>query len=316
METVVKIIQPNLITQAKYDYTATQKNVLYHIISTLQDKMTKEKVDKNLFGEFYIEINIAQLAGIKNHSKVLEATKDLIGKKFSYNWKNERGKESTTTTGLVSSVTHEKNSKILQVKIPEAIVPVLLYIGEGFTQYQKTIALTLKSTHAKRLYEICNRWKDVGGYTCSLDDFKEMMCLDDKYSKLSMLKTRVLDAAKKELDEQSDITFEYSLKKEKARNFNVISFKIITKTKEKEKEKAYDDQLFLILNMLQIKYPLEVNDKAYTLTEEIKNHEDFYKIYLRLQGLKKELKENTKTKKDVQHLIPFILKNDFKIDCN
>lgn len=315
MDNELRIIQPNIITHAKYDYTAMQKNILYNMIEQLQQKMYRNKLDRNLFGNIYIEIPIAEIAGNKNHNKVYEAAEELIGKKFHYNWKNEFGKENKTTTGLVAAVNHQKNERFIKLTIPEEIVPVLLYIGEGFTKYQKTIAITLKSVHAKRMYELCNRWRDLGGFVVSMDEYKKMMCLEDKYEKLSMLKARVLDVAKKELDEDAELSYEYSLEKKDSRNFNVIKFKIYEKVKEKEQEEILDEQKILITNMLAMPYPLEINNHAVNLTHTIMKHDEYYKIFIRFQGLRKELKEKTKTKKDIIKLLPFILKTDFGIDC-
>lgn len=310
------IIQPNAITNAKYDYSAVQKNILYEAISQIQSKMTDNKLDRNLFGSIYIKVPITKIAGKRNHPKVYEAAEDLISKKFHYNWKNERGKEVKTTTALVASVTHEKNSKFLVLNIPEEVVPVLLYIGEGFTKYQKVIAITLKSVHAKRMYELCNRWKDLSGFTCKLDEFKEMMALENKYGKLSMLKARVLEVAKKELDERAEIGFEYNLTKKNSRQFNYIHFKIYDNKPIEENDGESiltTDQQLIITNMLDIPYPLIKNSKAVDLTHKIAAHEEFEKIYLRIVSLRKELQEGKKTRKDVEHLLPYILKEDFKI---
>jgi plasmid replication initiation protein len=309
------IIQPNAVTHAKYDYTAIQKNIMYQIIGQIQEKMTRQNLQKNLFGSIYVNVPIAEIAGNKNYKKVYDSSVELMDKKFNFNWKKLDGKEGKTTVALVSEVTHEKNSKYLQVCIPDKMIPVLLYIGDGFTKYQKTIAITLKGVHAKRLYEICHRWKDLGGYKCSLDEFREMMCLEDKYTKLSMLKSRVLDAAQKELKESADIYFEYKLEKNNSRDFNQITFKIIEQIKEKEKDTKYNDRMLFITNMLDISFPMIKSSKAIDLTQIITETEHFENIYIRFSSLRKELREGTKTKKDIKNLIPYILKNDFKIEC-
>jgi len=309
----LQIIQPNIVTTAKYDYTSMQKNILYQVVSQLQEKMTADKMNRDLFGSYYLDVPIAEIAGNKNHTKVYEAAEELIGKKFQYNWKKENGKEGRTTSGLVSSVTHEKNAKHIRINIPEEIVPVLLYIGEGFTKYQKTIAITLKSVHAKRMYELCNRWRDLGGFRCSLDEFRDMMSLEDKYPKLSMLKARVLDAAKKELEERADVYFEYSLEKKDSRQFNLVTFKIFQRGIEKEQEILRDDKMLVIYNMLSISYPNTKNSKAKDLTELIAEHEDSGKIYLRFNALRNELKEGKKKREDLVKLLPHILKEDFGI---
>lgn len=309
------IIQPNAVTAARYDYTSMQKNILYETIGQLQEKMTKNKLNKDLFGSIYVNVPISFIAGNKNHQKVYEAAEDLIDKKFQYNWKNKKGNDVRTTTALVASVSHEKNSKYITLNIPEEIVPVLLYIGEGFTKLQKVIAITLKSVYAKQMYEHCNRWKDLGGFTMPLDEYKQMMCIEDKYEKLSMLKTRVLNVAQKELKEKAEIYFEYKLYKKDSRQFNYITFKILENDINPEVEgSATEKQKMLILNMLDIPYPMVKNSKAIDLSKTIEEHAEFDKIYSRIYVLRKELKDGKKTPKDIEHLLPFILKEDFGIE--
>lgn len=317
MSEELQIIQPNAITTAKYDYTAVQKNILYQMVGQLQDKMTNNKMNRDLFGSYCVIINIAEIAGYKNHSKVYEAAEELISKKFHYNWKKENGREGKTTTALVSSVTHEKNSRYLELKIPAEIVPILLYIGEGFTKYQKTIALTLKSVHAKRMYEMCNRWRDLGAFRCTVDEFKEMMCLDDKYEKISMLKSRVLDAAKKELDESADVSFEYSMDKNGTRQFSLISFKIIEKKKVKQEHAdagLATEDMVMVYNMLSIPYPAMKDGRALELSKKIAEHAESKVIYARIASLRKELKDGKKKQEDLVKLLPYILKTDYGLN--
>jgi len=314
------IIQPNAITNAKYDYTAVQKNILYEAISQIQSKMTSTKLDRNLFGSIYIKVPITKIAGMKNHKNIYEAAEELISKKFHYSWKNDRGNDVKTTTALVASVSHEKNSKHLVLNIPEEVVPVLLYIGEGFTKYQKVIAITLKSVHAKRMYELCNRWKDLGGFTCKLEEFKQMMCLENKYEKVAMLKTRVLNVAQKEMKEKAEIAFDYTMAKKDSRQFNYIHFKIYDnvakQVEENVKGNLTTDQELIMTNMLDLSFPLIENSKAVELTRTVSGHPEYEKIYLRIIGLRKELQEGRKTKEDVKHLLPYILKEDFNINID
>lgn len=312
MSQALQIIQPNAITTAKYDYTAVQKNILYQIIGQLQEKMSPEKINRDLFGSHYIDVPITEIAQGKNHAKVYEAAEELMNKKFSYKW--GKGKdEGKTTVNLISSVTHKKGANYIKLNIPEEIIPVLLYIGEGFTKYQKTIAITLKSVHAKRMYELCNRWRDLGGFRCSLDEFRTMMSLEDKYTTITMLKSRVLNAAKKELEDKADVYFDYSLEKKESRQYNLISFKIFQRGMEKEQGVLRDEKMLIVYNMLCITYPNTKNSKAQDLTEHISNHEDANKIYLRFNALRDELKEGKKTPKDLVKLLPHILKTDFEI---
>ena len=56
MNTQLTVIQPNAVTNARYDYTQMQKDFMYHYIEAMNKHMTKEKVlQKDIFGGLAIE---------------------------------------------------------------------------------------------------------------------------------------------------------------------------------------------------------------------------------------------------------------------
>ncbi|MDR0698941.1 MAG: replication initiation protein, partial [Tannerella sp.] len=49
-------------------------------------------------------------------------------------------------------------------------------------------ALSLPSYYAKRMYELCCRWKDKGFYRTTLKEFRKMMMVEDKFANVSDLR--------------------------------------------------------------------------------------------------------------------------------
>ena len=85
------------------------------------------------------------------------------------------------------------------------------------------------SKHAKRLYSLACQWRGTGGHTYSIGELKEMLGLKDpkgkepeQYKQIGQFKEKVLDIAKRQINEHTDIVFDYELLKVRGRSFDTI----------------------------------------------------------------------------------------------
>lgn len=304
------IIQPKHITHAKYDYSVTQKNIMTHIISHLQDKMSI--TDQTLFNEEIIDIPLKELDKNKNYSHILTEAKEMMNKKIEYEIKRENGKETEIITSMISTVLHEKGSPNVQFLIPSYAVPVFCYIGDGFTKFRKLIMLTLGSVYSKNIYELCCDWEDKGGFKMKIDTFRREVNIPETY-KNSNIKQRVLEPSKKELKKHADIYFEYSLDKSKgSRSFDLINFKIISKRKHAAQSEAERDQA--VRSMYQEVFTFIQNlipDQARAAVDHINASDRLDECYDRITRLDDDYVSGKKDRMDLIRLIKHIFKNDF-----
>lgn len=91
--------------------------------------------------------------------------------------------------------------------------PYLLQIKKQFTKYRLENILRFKSVYSIRLYELAKSWEDVGGFTISVDELKQMFGIENKYRLYGDLKRRVLERAKKEINSLTDVSVSYKEKK-------------------------------------------------------------------------------------------------------
>ena len=313
MNKPVQIIQPNQITNARYEFTALQKNIIYEIIGVLQKHMSnEERIDMDLFNNFIISLDVNSLVKGTNYKPVWDAAEKLqnVSFKFDYNAKDGKHRRSAV---LVTTVNHKYGSGSVEIRINQDAIPVLLYIGKGFTQYQKTIAITLRSVHAKRMYELCNRWKDQGGFIMTLKEFRQTLNIEKKYGKIYDLKNRVLDTAQKELKQSADVWFEYEMKKVSSRSFNVIQFKILNQKNipgQEDKSGIYSS----VVRFLSFTYPLTKDNSATRIADKLLNTRQIDQAERRFRKLFDEYGAAEKSAEDVVRLTKHILKNDFSIN--
>ena len=153
----------------------------------------------------------------------------------------------------------------LYTKIDEDLLP---YIKEAqkklFTRFRIYNIKPLTSSYAIRIYLMLKQYEDTGWRELDIKEFKKMLEIEYKYKNTPDLKRRVLEVAKKQINENTDIEIDYELIKEK-RAYTKIKF-IIKSKKENKEEKAED--------IKQIPPQTPPENENDTVTEEFKNTED------------------------------------------
>jgi plasmid replication initiation protein len=314
-------IQPNQITFARYNYTALQKNIIYDALEAFQDEMTaKNPMDKEICKKetFVVSIRVDKHVKDNNYTKLLDSVKGLMKNQFNYEYEEKvEGKKPIKhvgTTVLVADVEHAEGSKTIELTFINKMVAVLLYIGAGFTPFQKTIAISLKSKHSKRLYEICCSWKVKGGFNMSLEEFREKMGLKKEYTKLSMFKEYVLEVAKEELKTSADVWFEYSLEKIRSRSYNWIYFSIFSNDpKQRNAEKGVYPNVY---NFLTMTFPNLFSNKAMVITDELEKKELLSRAWAKFRPVYDRYSNNELEIKHLGNLTRKILTEDFLINVD
>jgi len=303
-------MQPNAVTYAQYDFCQIEKDIMYFIIDALQSYVKKEiTVQHDLFGGIGFELQLKAMVKSKNHTKFLGHVRDLMKKPVSYVYNKEK-KVYEITTVLVSSMTYERNSGRLVIKIPQEAVPVMLNITSGFTLYNRSVALTLPSVYAKRMYELCCRWKDKGFFRISLVEFRKMFSIENKHLKICDLREYVLDMAQKHLCEHADITYTYDLRKENgSRSFNWLYLWInchSIEESQKEKHKAYQ----IVFNFM---YEIFRNSTATDIADTLLDNGDLKRAADRFTRMKTDIRNGRIKKHGINQYAAKVLHDDFKI---
>jgi plasmid replication initiation protein len=279
MEAEPIIIQPNAVTNARYDYSQMQKDFMLYYIEAMNKHMTKEKeLSRDLFGNMLIEMDLKDICKSNNHAKMLAAIRNLIKKPISYYYNRDDGTYDVHTT-LVASLIHKRNTGKIYVKTTEESLPVVRWLGEGFTTFNRNIALSLSSVYAKRLYELCCRWKDKGFCRMKLEEFRIMMCVEDKYQKISDLKANVLDIGEKFLKDGADLYFTYTLRKENgSKAFNWLELNIHSQIESGKEEEWYQSLYNNLYQIYRNSRAIEICDYLTTNKELKKANERFIRL--------------------------------------
>ena len=231
------ILQSYSLTTIRNDFGIYAQRLIVRIAEAMQyrfeeaDFLTKElkPSDERLIWKF----NLADLQqpGEKHHAHVKEELRKVI--KASVKMERENGWRESV---IFTDIDYSDNGQII-VWINQNLWQLFVEISKGFKKYQLETALSLRTTYALRLYQLLSG--NEAPITYTIDWLKQMFQLQDKYANNNDFIKRVIEPARKELDEKSETSFVYRINWKKGRgraSIESLTFKTVKTNKELDKE--------------------------------------------------------------------------------
>ncbi len=220
MKTPLEIRQHNALTNARYEYSELQLDLLFFLVSKLRKDQKTNVYELNIK-------DLAELTGKKyNPAYLHKATADMGSRVFEV-----LTEKSYEQLWMFQRVKYLLGQGIIEIKLTEDILPYLFDLKDNFTSYELASALRLTSKYAKRIYQMCSQWKDLGETKkYDLQDFKKMLGLldekgNEKIKQVGQLREKVLDVAVKQINEHTELHISYTLEK-RVRTFKNIVFTV------------------------------------------------------------------------------------------
>ena len=221
-ELVVK--KSEQLVYGKYKLSATAQKLVTTVVSLVQkeDEYNKEYC---ILAKDFIE-----LSGTKTNDRdaLKNACEEILSKPLKIS--TERGWLMANWCNDIEYV-HEKG--IITYKVSEKLKPYIIDLKNNYLKYDLKNILPLKSEYSIRVYEwlkdIYNskqRYNKKMIEEFEIDFLRERLIVPDSYN-FGMMKDRVLDKAKEDLEKHTDIRFTYqALKKGGGNAFTHIEFTI------------------------------------------------------------------------------------------
>ncbi len=220
MKTSLEIRQHNALTNARYEYSELQLDLMFFLVSKLQKDQKINVYELNIK-------DLADLTGKKyNPAYLHKATADMGSRVFEV-----LTEKSYEQIWMFQRVKYLLGQGIIEIKLTEDILPYLFDLKDNFTSYELASALRLTSKYAKRIYQYCSQWKDLGETKkYDLQDFKKMLGLldekgNEKIKQIGQLREKVLDIAVKQINEHTELHISYKLEK-RVRTYKNIVFTV------------------------------------------------------------------------------------------
>jgi plasmid replication initiation protein len=216
----LEIRQHNALTNARYEYTELQLDLFFFIVSKLR------KDEKDTIYQLDVR-ELSRLTGKRYNGAYLQkATADMGSRMLEV----EDDKEYRQIW-MFQQIRYIKGEGIIEFDLTKYVLPYLFQLKNNFTSYELAAALRLTSKYAKRIYQLCSQWKDVGETKrYDLDEFKKMLGLldekgNEKMERISQLREKVLDVSVKQINEHTELYIGYNLEK-RGKTFRYISFTV------------------------------------------------------------------------------------------
>lgn len=233
-------IQSYIFTTAKYDFNAYEKRIMYRLVELAQDELkgimirdNMHKIEPTLFGR-EITMPVADILRDEkdqNYTIAKKAFRSLAQKGVEY-----EDDKFWQYTAIISNPKIDKIKGSVVFTVLDDIWRCLLDFTKGYRKYELVTAMQFKSVYSMRMYELMSGQKRPLEFT--FEDLKKRFGVKDKYKLVGHFKTRVLDIAKKELDESSPYSFNYIEIKEGRK---VVAFKFFpTFNSEKQDPELYE----------------------------------------------------------------------------
>lgn len=222
----VVVFQHNHLIEARYSLTLQEKRLILWLISKIHPDEEDFKKHELTVQEF---MSLMELKGHANYKELQKITLGLMKKILVIKKPDEK---TLTQVAWINYAHYEEGTGKIQVSFSDAMKPFLLHLKSKFTTINITDLMQFKSIHAIRIYELLKQYQDVGERILTVEEIKECCGVTGRLKKYDHFEKRILLISQREINEKSDIKFEFERQKH-ARKIVGIKF-IINKNRDYE----------------------------------------------------------------------------------
>ncbi|EJR80230.1 replication initiation protein [Bacillus cereus] len=226
------VSKSNTLIEANSRLNLVEQKIILCLASNIEPSDKDFKTYRFPIKKFH---HLLGLKGSTKYTELSKITKELLSKVIEI-----RVGEEVIQVSWLSSAIYNKNKGIIDMRFDPLLKPFLLELSSQFTSYKLANIVKLKSTYAIRLYELLKQYEDIKERTISLENLRYYLDAIDLYIKYGNFKQRVLIPAQVELNEKTDILFEFEEIKF-GRKVQKIKFKIRSRKKKKSNIMNFDE---------------------------------------------------------------------------
>lgn len=190
----------NALIEASYKLTLQEQRILLMCIGKLNPLAENpNKTFQLTANEFYLAFPDMGRKHAERHLK--DAVDRLWDRTISISWKSNKEE----IRWIQRKAKYFDGEGKLEISFSDYIMPYLTQLTQQFTAIAVKNVSALKRTYSIRIYELLMQFKKTGDRLITVDDFRSMLGLEDKYSEFRALNQLVLKPAVKELNEKSDL---------------------------------------------------------------------------------------------------------------
>jgi len=225
----ISVSKDNALIEAGYRLSITETQIILYgiaLINPLQPEFPKiYRIEIDRFAEMFN----------REHGQIYKEVKESVLKRFwerDFSYIDKNG--DIVLIRWLTKITYNDKKGYLEIRFSDEVQPYLHQLKGNFTSYYINNIAKFKSVYSIRFYEYSimllnkNNYEKKLKFSLPVSEIKQKLGLDDKYNRFSNLKSRILEPAKNEINQFSDIFFDYSVEK-LGRTPYKINFKVSKK---------------------------------------------------------------------------------------
>ncbi len=213
MDNCKLVTKDNKLISASYSLGIPEQRVIFLAIvaARAQDKLIDARGVLQIHASSYQE-----QFKVEKHSayKALKsAAKGLFEAQFEYHHIHEQtGKPAHRAVRWVQAIDYIDAAGMIELQFTDAVIPLITRLSEQYTEFDLKQVSELQSEYAIRLYELMMQWKSVGKVPkIELQDLRNKLGVKpEQYKEMHNFKARVLNLAKTQINDHTDITADYT----------------------------------------------------------------------------------------------------------
>lgn len=267
------LLKHNTLVTARYSLSVEESRIFIYMLYKIQRNLSTKGLFCTITHEEFKRLvpnkNKNSIRGIK---LLLDALND---NKIYFKKEKETKGNLWGSYSFISGYTFDDELKEFEIECSSRVYDIMMnhdYEKEGYyTPINFMIWLRLKNPNSQRFYDFIRLWansKSVINYR--VDDLRELMMLEDKYTLYGDFKKRVITPAIKELNDTG--YFKIAMKEvKKNRKVESIDFEVEDLDKRIYFKKLYTEEELLEVVDNEVKYDKSGKDEI-----SVKKEEDFY----------------------------------------
>lgn len=240
------VVKSNALIEASYRLTPAEQGIVLSCISQIRK-------DEEVTSQTMYKISVSDYAELTKtdpktaYRDVKQAALRLRNREVRiYSLPNGQGKiknrQRVLVAGWVQSVVYSDRSGEVELRFNHDMIPYLTNLSKCFTKFNLKAVANMSSGYGIRLYELLSQW-GAGERELSLEQFCNMLMLNNKYPRMYDLKKRVLEPAIDDINKNSDLQVRWSQKKTGKKITHLI-FKFSLKEGRRPAPKSSKQKLF------------------------------------------------------------------------
>jgi plasmid replication initiation protein len=205
------VAKSNDLVRGRHDFSTLEQRIFVAMVAQLNREDEFPVVEIPL-------AEVSELSGTDKSNLYREAQRlcDTLASRTIgvHDTTDEEGTPRYTSYPCFRFCRHVKGTGVIQAKFSDDLKPYLLRLKKKFTLYLLKVFLRLRSKYSTQIYELMKMRQGVSRLEMSVEEFRYKLGLEEKYSRFSSLRARVIDQAQEELSEKADVYFTYRVLRE------------------------------------------------------------------------------------------------------